>query len=266
MSGTSMAAPMVTGVAALILSVRPGMYGADLKNVILDNVDEITISYDGANHIVKKLNAFKAVAAVSETIFTTRELSAYTVEITGVKSFAPSRLEIPAKIGTFAVASLGKDAFFQCDNVESLTFESESFVQTIGVQAFAECKNLTSVQIPDSVTKIDFAAFIACGNLTSLTFSNEAPSLSLIELAAFGECKSLKKVYLPKSLTRLGSSAFINCTSLNEVWFNNSDGVAAIGENCFKNTASALKLYVPRSLYYSYVAAFGDYEGKFFVI
>ena len=39
----------------------------------------------------------------------------------------------------------------------------------IGNGAFEDCKSLTSVTIPDGVTKIDEYAFRGCENLTSIT-------------------------------------------------------------------------------------------------
>ena len=74
MSGTSMAAPHVTGVAALLLSRKPNLTAAELKQCILDTADDITIHIpedsdkDGENDSknVKKLNAYKAVESLGK--------------------------------------------------------------------------------------------------------------------------------------------------------------------------------------------------------
>lgn len=61
LSGTSMAAPYVTGVAALLLSHQSNLTASDIKRIILDNVDEVsrlsTYCVTGG-----RLNAYKALS------------------------------------------------------------------------------------------------------------------------------------------------------------------------------------------------------------
>lgn len=66
MSGTSMAAPHVTGVAALMLSIKPDLNGAQLKQAILNGADDITISTPAGKQDVKKLNAYKALLQLAD--------------------------------------------------------------------------------------------------------------------------------------------------------------------------------------------------------
>lgn len=65
MSGTSMAAPHVTGVAALIKSIRPQYTAFEIKKLILNSVDYVP-ALSGLCITNGKLNAYKAVRAATE--------------------------------------------------------------------------------------------------------------------------------------------------------------------------------------------------------
>lgn len=69
MTGTSMAAPYVTGVAALIKSKYPSISADGIKKAILDSVDKLT---DLSNKVKTggRLNAYKALLAVENCKFT----------------------------------------------------------------------------------------------------------------------------------------------------------------------------------------------------
>ncbi|MCI9676091.1 MAG: leucine-rich repeat domain-containing protein, partial [Lachnospiraceae bacterium] len=86
----------------------------------------------------------------------------------------------------------------------------------IGVSAFSECRELTSVEIPGSVTEIGDHAFSSCTGLTSVAISE---NVTAIGISTFYGCSSLTSVEIPGSLTRIGDFAFSSCSSLADIYY-----------------------------------------------
>ena len=75
-------------------------------------------------------------------------------------------------------------------SLKEITITNASRIYT---HAFSDCTSLTSITIPESVTKIDNFAFSGCSSLTSIT--------------------------IPESVTSIGYSAFYNCSSLTNIFY-----------------------------------------------
>ena len=84
-------------------------------------------------------------------------------------------------------------------------------VKEIRRYAFAACKSLTSINIPDSVTVIGHGAFTICTALTSINIPNSVASIGSY---AFAACKSLTSINIPDSVTTVGENIFNHCQSL----------------------------------------------------
>ena len=112
------------------------------------------------------------------------------------------------------------------NGVGTITFEAP--ITIVGDSAFHECSTLTSITIPNGVTKIKWA---------------------------FEKCTSLESVELPDGITTIGDIAFHNCSSLRSIDIPNS--VTYIGGWAFG--ASAIEsLIIPTSVTHIGVAAFTD--------
>jgi hypothetical protein len=124
-------------------------------------------------------------------------------------------------IGRFSSTGINNyDAFYSCYGLTSITIPNT--VTRIGESAFNWCYRLTSITIPNSVTSIGNFAFYQCTGLTNLTF--EAGSkLTSIGSRAFDACNKLTSITIPNSVTSISSSAFQYCNSLTSIRFERAN-------------------------------------------
>jgi len=113
---------------------------------------------------------------------------------------------------------------------------------TIENSAFKNCYNLTSIEIPSSVTSIGNSAFRDCGSLTSVTIPEGVTSIGN---NAFYGCSSLTSVTIPEGVTSIGDFAFYGCSSLTSTILNS---VTSIGINAFYGCSSLTSIEIPNSV------------------
>ncbi len=130
-------------------------------------------------------------------------------------------------------------------------YGTEYPVEKIGQYAFYYCKNITEVDIPDSVTEIGDSAFSMCTSLTDVNIPN---SVTEIGDRAFSGCTSLAEVVIPDSVTEIGESAFARCTSLTEVVI--PDSVTEIDRWAFSMCTSLTDVNIPENVKYIRDGAF----------
>ena len=85
----------------------------------------------------------------------------------------------------------------------------ENGVTNIGQGAFAQCSNVTSIDIPVSVTGISNDAFVNCSELTSAPIGE---GVVTIEWNAYEMCTGITSVTIPASVQTIGSWAFVHCS------------------------------------------------------
>ena len=111
-------------------------------------------------------------------------------------------------------------------NVTTYTLNENTYF--INYSAFVNCDKLTSIIIPNSVTRVGMNAFAGCSNLTSITLPK---GLTSIENSVFSDCISLTNIILSNKVTSIGNDAFRNCTSLTSIIIPNS--VTRVGSFAF---------------------------------
>lgn len=109
--------------------------------------------------------------------------------------------------------------------------------------AFIDCGELTSIEIPNSVTTIGIAAFENCSKLISVEIPN---GVTTIPLRAFSGCTKLKNINIPNSVTKILSFAFRQCTELENVNIPNS--VEVIGDYVFGGCTNLTSIEMPKSV------------------
>ncbi len=175
-------------------------------------------------------------------------LQGATVTQIGGRAFYGSDIQsvkIPA-----SVWCINESAFEECYNLHTVTFEVGSRLSFIASNAFAYCKSLTGIKIPegtceiydrafygsgletaaiaDTVTFIGERAFADCYDLGNISLGS---SLEYIGMNAFTGCYSLGTVELPESLKILESGAFQDCITLQSLTI--PDGIDHLGESVF---------------------------------
>ena len=99
------------------------------------------------------------------------------------------------------MTSIGRSAFYNCESLTSVTIPSS--VTNIEEELFS-FSGLTSIDIPNSVTRIGTGAFDSCWSLTSVSIPN---SVTSIESNAFAY-NGLTSIIIPNSVTTIGNNAF----------------------------------------------------------
>ncbi len=125
------------------------------------------------------------------------------------------------------------------------TIKGRSLVK-IGEEAFAGT-SITSVHIPESITRIGASAFYEAASLEQVTFE-ENSELKVIEGAigtrgAFEQTTALSEITLPASVERIGRAAFRH-SALETVDFAQDAALEVIGVGAFGHT-SLSEVHIP---------------------
>ena len=174
---------------------------------------------------------------------------------------------IPAQVGTskldgtlFSVTAVGGEGYSKSSvflNAEIVTtIILPNVVTKIGYGAFQGCARLRNIDIPDSVTRIGNSAFEKCSDLTGITIPY---GVTFIGDLAFSECSSLTGITIPDSVTRINYSVFKKCSGLTAITI--PDGVDYIYGEAFSGCTSLTNITIPDSVTFISSDAFSGCTG-----
>jgi len=127
-----------------------------------------------------------------------------------------------------------------------INFVDQIQLTNINEELFMGQKNLSTIQIPLTVTRIYESAFAECISLNSVKLTNndiENTHIEIIDKYAFKNCHSLTYIILPQSITGIEEGAFENCEMLNNIILPNN--LTIITKNSFSACKSLTFITIP---------------------
>lgn len=180
---------------------------------------------------------------------------------------------------------------------DSVTYEGATYkVTSIGKNAFAGSRQLTSIHFPASIKEFGFDVFPLCVSLHTVTVAEDNPyyfvysgvmyqrnptaiffvpralsgmidiyeGVTEVPSTAFASCTNIEYVSIPSSVLTVKDGAFSGCTSLGEVAF--SEGVTTIMRDAFSDCTALQIVSLPATVTTIGSAAFSGCSNLFYVL
>lgn len=116
-------------------------------------------------------------------------------------------------------------------------------ITSIGAYAFASMDKLTSISIPRYVNRIGQRAFYGCTNLTQI---NLTPFVDAIGEYAFYHCKGITSLPIPKKVKKIAAGTFMGCSQLPDAIV--PEGVTSIASLAFADCINVTDVRIPSSV------------------
>ena len=156
--------------------------------------------------------------------------------VVGLGDCTDTEIVIPATYEGLPVKEIGEEAFYNCTNITSV--EIPDGVMSIGSYAFYYCISLENVVMPDSVTSIGIYAFYYCKALESVKIPG---NVTRIKDYTFFCCSSLTSIVMHSNIETIDEKAFYGCNGLTRVELY--DRVTSIGSKAFYNCENLTTIY-----------------------
>lgn len=175
-TGTSMSAPHVSGVAALVWAANPTLTGDRVKDIIIDTANIIVDGKDAGGYSHRMVNAAYAVSKALGLEYTVN-------------------------------GTCGSNMTWTLDTAGNLTIQGTGEMAWESTYApwHRYCEAIQNITIEDGVTSVYTTAFLDCCNVSTVELGN---SIKSVGDAAFAEMTSLKSIIIPSSVQEIGDVAF----------------------------------------------------------
>ncbi len=136
--------------------------------------------------------------------------------------------------------TIGENAFYNCKRMKEITLPES--VKEIKYCAFYNTA-LSTIVLPEGLTRLGSYVFDDCYYLESV---NIPAGITGIEEYTFNSCRALKSIELPEKVTYINNHAFEGCSALASVIFPNN--MTSINSQAFYGCSSLASLTLPQEL------------------
>lgn len=177
-----------------------------------------------------------------------------------------------------SLVRIGEGAFYACEYIERFTIPNG--VESVGLEAFEGCFNMTDIHIPASLKQIGDNAFTECEELRRVHITNvEAwceieygtagshpfyASASRYESILFMDNDVVRDLFIPKTVTYINRFAFYNIEHFTSITCEAVVPPTIEGPYAFDKTDKSIPVYVPAASLDDYKTA--QYWKDFFNI
>ena len=183
------------------------------------------------------------VGQASYTIPATVGSASLPVTVIGEEAFS-SLTNLRTVVVCDTVTSIEENAFLRCSALRTVSFGTNTVLNTVGKKAFFECTELREISLPSSVQVVSDSAFEGCTSLASFTLPAETITLGE---RAFASCRKLRAfTFGGRNLRSLPQGAFSSCVLLSAITL--PSGLEIVNENAFEQCSSLVSVDLPNGL------------------
>jgi len=145
-----------------------------------------------------------------------------------------------------SITAMGHETFSGCTNLSKINIPLSwemAYTYLGRSEIFKDCVSLTSIVVPEGMTKLPDYAFDGAKYLTSITLPS---TLNVIGFDAFRNCTGLTGIEIPAGVVDVRGSAFSGCTNLQTIEL--PEGTKILGSKAFYKCTSFTEIKLPDSI------------------